>query len=107
MERIQNRFEWWWKIDDKDLPAIQRSAIRLFKRIYIAIDNFISNNLGTYASALTYNTALAAVPVLAISFAIARGFGFDDMIEGKIRESLNQFSPEMTSTVMAFVESYL
>ena len=107
MERIQNRFEWWWKIDDKDLPTVQRSAIRLFKRLYIAIDNFISNNLGIYASALTYNTALAAVPVLAISFAIARGFGFDDMIEGKIRESLNQLSPEMTNTVMAFVESYL
>lgn len=60
----------------------------------------------SYASALTYNSLLAAVPILAIVFAIARGFGFDAFVEGKLRESL-EVNPEIADTIMGFVDSYL
>ena len=102
-----DRMESWWNMDERQCNCFGRWALRLFKRIYITIDHFISNNLGSYASALTYNTTLAVVPVLAIIFAVARGFGFDNIIESRIRVALDSFSPEMTSTVLNFVESYL
>lgn len=99
--------ESWWALDERNCKCFKRWALLLFRRIYITVDHFINNNLGSYASALTYNTTLAVVPVLAIIFAIARGFGFDNLIESRLRTALEPFSPEITATVLNFVESYL
>ncbi len=99
--------ESWWNIDERKCKPVQRWALVLFKRVYITVEHFLSNNLSSYASALTYNTTLAVVPFLAIVFAIARGFGFDSIIELHIRKALDSFSPEMTAMVMDFVERYL
>ena len=104
---IEERMESWWNMDEKKCKCFQRWALLLFKRIYITVDHFVNNNLSSYASALTYNTTLAVVPVLAIIFAIARGFGFDNIIESRLRIALDSFSPDMTQTVLTFVESYL
>jgi membrane protein len=104
---LEERMEMWWNIDESQCCCFKRWALVLFKRIYITIEHFINNNLGSYASALTYNTTLAVVPVLAIIFAIARGFGFDNLIEGRLRSALASFSPEMTEMVLDFVERYL
>ena len=104
---FEQRMESWWNMDERQCKCFQRWSLLLFKRVYITVDHFISNNLSSYASALTYNTTLAVVPVLAIIFAIARGFGFDNLIESRIRVALDSFSPEMTQTVLDFVERYL
>ena len=100
---FEQRMESWWNMDERQCKCFQRWSLLLFKRVYITVDHFISNNLSSYASALTYNTTLAVVPVLAIIFAIARGFGFDNLIEKRIRVALDSFSPEMTQTVLDFV----
>lgn len=76
------------------------------KRIIIAVECITKNNIMSFASALTYSTMLAAVPILAIIFAIARGFGFDAFVESRLRESL-EISPEIADMVMGFVDSYL
>lgn len=104
---FEERMESWWNMDERQCKCFQRWSLLLFKRIYITVDHFVNNNLSSYASALTYNTTLAVVPVLAIIFAIARGFGFDNLIEKRIRVALDSFSPEVTETVLNFVESYL
>jgi membrane protein len=104
---MEERFESWWNMDERQCGFVQRWALLLFKRVYITVDHFINNNLSSYASALTYNTTLAVVPVLAIIFAIARGFGFDNVIENGIRSALGSFSPEITEMVLQFVERYL
>ena len=58
------------------------------------------------ASALTYSTLLAIVPILAILFAIARGFGFDNLMESQV---INGFGgpTETTEVILQFVNSYL
>lgn len=99
--------ERWWRTDETGLPWYQRISLLVFKRVYITTEHFLNNNLGSYASALTFNTMLAAVPVLAIIFAVARGFGFDNMIENRLRESMLAFSPDMADQMMTFVKSYL
>ena len=104
---LEERMEIWWNTDENQCCRYKRWALIIFKRIYITISHFLNNNLPSYASALTYNTMLAVVPVLAIIFAIARGFGFDNLIETRLRKILDSFSPEVTNTVLNFVESYL
>ena len=95
-----------WNIDDVKLSAPKRWMLRMVKRLIIVVESFMRNNLMGHSSALTYSSMLAAVPVLAIVFAVARGFGFGSLIEERIRESL-EVSPEIADTVFSFVDSYL
>ena len=60
----------------------------------------------TQASALTYSTLLAIVPMLAVVFAIARGFGYNKYIEMWFRELLAS-QPQVADTIVSFVNSYL
>ena len=60
----------------------------------------------TQASALTYSTLLAIVPMLAVVFAIARGFGYNKYIEIWFREVLSS-QPQVADVIVSFVNSYL
>ena len=60
----------------------------------------------TQASALTYSTLLAIVPIFAVVFAIARGFGYNKYIEMWFRELLSS-QPQVADTIVSFVNSYL
>ncbi len=60
----------------------------------------------TQASALTYSTLLAIVPMLAVVFAIARGFGYNKYIEMWFREVLAS-QPQVADVIVSFVNSYL
>ena len=60
----------------------------------------------TQASALTYSTLLAIVPMLAVVFAIARGFGYNKYIEVWFRELLAS-QPQVADAIISFVNSYL
>ena len=58
------------------------------------------------ANNLTYSTLLAFVPILAVVFAIARGFGYSIYIEEWFKESLSS-QPDAADTIIGFVNSYL
>ena len=95
-----------WRVNEEGLNLAQQIGIREARRLVITIDGFIANNLSSYAAALTYSCILAAVPVLAIIFAIARGFGFGSIIEDQLRNNIS-ISPDISDTVFKFIESYL
>lgn len=58
------------------------------------------------ASMLTYSTLLAIVPVAAVIFAIARGFGYNKYIETWFRSTLDGH-PQVVDALLGFVNSYL
>ena len=58
------------------------------------------------ASALTYSTLLAIVPVMAVVFAVARGFGYSKYIETWFRDAFSS-QPAVADTLIGFVNSYL
>ena len=60
----------------------------------------------TQASALTYSSLLAIVPILAVIFAIARGFGYNKYIEIWFRDALSS-QPQVADILTDFVNSYL
>ncbi|MBR0433811.1 MAG: YihY/virulence factor BrkB family protein [Bacteroidaceae bacterium] len=95
-----------WTIDVSQLPRLRRWALHALRRLVMAVELFVDRNLSAHASALTYSSILGAVPILAIVFAIARGFGFGQLIEQKLTSSV-RFTPEMITTIMDFVNSYL
>ena len=95
-----------WSVNEKRLSFLEKLGLGLLKRLVITWECITKNHIMSYASALTYSSMLAVVPVMAIIFAIARGFGFDTVIETKLRSSLAG-NPDIADTILYFVESYL
>lgn len=79
---------------------------RIYHKLYLTIRFFTEKRVMTQASALTYSTLLAIVPMLAVVFAIARGFGYNKYIEMWFREVLAS-QPQVADTIVSFVNSYL
>lgn len=84
-----------------------RSALAgIVKRLYLTTRIFFREELSFRASALTYSSLLSVVPILAIVFAIAKGFGLVEFTEQWIRSNIVA-KPEFIDTLVGFVQSYL
>ena len=79
---------------------------RVAKTLYHAIRFFTAKRVMAKAAALTYNTLLAIVPIMAVVFAIARGFGYNKYIEMWFREVLST-QPQAAEAIIGWVNSYL
>lgn len=95
-----------WRIDDDKLPPVKRVLFAVFKTAYLAVRFFTAKRVMTQASALTYSTLLAIVPILAVVFAIARGFGYNKYIEVWFRNAFSS-QPQVSEVIIGFVNSYL
>lgn len=74
--------------------------------MYKTLQEFINGRVVDRASALTYKTLLAAVPIMAILFAIARGFGFDNIMDDIIYNTL-QGQTEAADAIFELVNKTL
>ena len=72
----------------------------------LAIRFFTAKRVLQKASALTYSTLLAIVPISAVVFAIARGFGYNKYIEIWFRNAFES-QPQVAEVIIGFVNSYL
>ena len=72
----------------------------------LAVEYFTTKRMMDSAAALTYSTLLAIVPIMAVVFAIARGFGYNKYIETWFREALSS-QPQVAEAIIGFVNSYL
>ena len=77
-----------------------------WKRLLIPHNIIEPHDLIIKASALTYYTMLAIVPIFALFLAIGKGFGFAETIEGFVNKLIGD-NPEITNIVMGFVNNYL
>lgn len=91
---------------ERELSGLWRNLRKLVSVIRITAKHFLDDELQLRASALTYNTMLAIVPILAILIAIAGGFGFEKIIESQILESFPA-QRDALSTAFQFVDNYL
>ena len=80
--------------------------INLLKTVNLSVRSFMDKNLQQKAGALTYSTILTIVPILAMIFAIGRGFGFQNIIQSELFRFFPSQS-EALKNVLTFVDSYL
>lgn len=95
-----------WQIATADLSPFRRIFYEVLKVVILAVRFFTTKRVLTQAAALTYSTLLAIVPILAVVFAIARGFGFNKYIEIWFREGLAS-QPQAAEVIIGWVNSYL
>jgi membrane protein len=95
-----------WRTPPEELSAFRRIFYEVVKVLYLAIRFFTTKRVLTEAAALTYSTLLAIVPILAVVFAIARGFGFNKYIEMWFRDAFAS-QPQAAEVIIGWVNSYL
>lgn len=95
-----------WKIRTKSLSKWNALGINSVRVLLWAIKDFTKDLCVLRASALTYYTLLTIVPVLAMAFGIAQGFGFEQSLEKQI---LGQFKgqEEVIKQIFTFVSAML
>ncbi|MDH8700680.1 membrane protein [Dysgonomonadaceae bacterium PH5-43] len=95
-----------WRASSRDLSNKKRKSYTVLKVIALAVRRYQEDDLQKSASALTYSTFLSLIPLLAVLLSIAKGFGFENIVESQ----LFQYFPgqkEMFSNVLDFVNSYM
>ena len=95
-----------WRVTDDEVSKKKGMFYNAIKIVTLSIKEFTERRIVNKASALTYNTLLAIIPILAILFAIARGFGFANLLEDHFRSGMEgqAFTAE---TILSFIDSYL
>jgi membrane protein len=75
-----------WRIPTKKLPRRQSFLIKQLRIILLAVREFRGNQCQLNASALTFYTLISIVPIAAMAFGIAKGFGLDKTLEQQLLE---------------------
>ena len=70
-----------WHTPLSELSRIKSFLIKQSRIIYLAAHGFTNDKVQLEASALTFYSLLSIIPVAAIAFAIAKGFGLDQNLE--------------------------
>jgi membrane protein len=92
-------------------PAAVRTRIeRLSRRepwrtLRAAIAGFSRHNGALWASALTYTSSLALVPMLALAFSVLAGLGGASRVQPLVERYLAMNSPEVADEIMKFVSN--
>jgi membrane protein len=95
-----------WRVTDDEVSRPRHLFYNALKVGTLSIQEFIQNRIVSKASALTYNTLLSFIPLLAILFAIARGLGFATLMESQFRSGLEGQS-QAAEIILSLIDSYL
>lgn len=95
-----------WHVKRNEVSTWLYFFYGIIKKVILAVERATTKRMVNSASALTYSTLLAIVPIMAVVFAIARGFGYNKYIEDWFREALTS-QPQTAEIIIGFVNSYL
>jgi membrane protein len=77
-----------WRVRLENVSGGKKHLIRFVRIVLISMGKFIDDRCPLRASSLTFFSLLAIVPVLAMAFAIAKGFGLQNKLEQLVFEQL-------------------
>lgn len=107
-ERIRNWLHFIndgiWRVTDDEVTPWRKRLYNTIKVISLSTTQFMNDRLPVRASALTYSTLFAIIPILALLFAIARAFGMGAMVEELLSSGMMSQQAEW---IFSWVESYL
>lgn len=95
-----------WRVTESEVSKRTFSLYNIIKTTYITIEKFNGQRINSKAAALTYNTLLALIPILALLFAIARGFGFVNIIQSQLFENLG-IDNQSLQTLFQLADDYI
>ncbi|MDF1571628.1 MAG: YihY/virulence factor BrkB family protein [Bacteroidales bacterium] len=94
------------RVDLKSKSSRRRFVIRQIRIYVYAFRGFFEDRAALRASSLTYFTMLSIVPIFAMAFGIAKGFGFEDRMNEFIDNSFQE-QDQMITWIKTMVASLL
>ena len=95
-----------WRISLNNLPRKKSFFIKHLRVILLAIRGFDEDKCMLRASSLTFYSLLSIVPVAAMAFGIAKGFGFEKLLEKQLLEKFSG-QEEVLIQIVNFAHSLL
>ena len=95
-----------WRIRARDLSTLEWYLIVPLRVILLTIRGLTEGKAHLQASALTFYSILSVVPVLALGFGIAKGFGFEKNLEKVLLENLKG-QEEIAQKIFQFAQTTL
>jgi membrane protein len=98
-----------WKIRLKNLSPPKAFFVKSLRIIILAVRGFVKDNCQKTASVLTYYSLLNVVPIIAVVFGIAKGFGLEKIIEKQILQAAEKanWQADLTNQILKFSHSFL
>jgi membrane protein len=84
-----------WDIEPNSQPSLRRIGLKIARIVHMILRGFKEDECPLHASSLTFSTLMAIVPILALSLAIARGFGDTEIARLKAKEVVSEFTERM------------
>ncbi len=95
------------RLDLSDLPRWEQASVRVIQFVQATLGQFNRDKIVIRASGLAYSSLLAAVPLVAVAFAIFSAFGAFDEVKTKAQEFLfDQFLPTSQSEIIAYFNQF-
>jgi membrane protein len=95
-----------WHLQLDKFPKWQRAFIKTIRIVLLSVRDFNEKQLILRSSALTYYTILSIVPVLAMIFGIAQGFGLEAFIQEQLSEAFSG-QPEVRNNLLSYSHNML
>jgi membrane protein len=95
-----------WRVRQDDVDSLRWFGIRILRIILLTFRGFVENRCQLRASSLTFYSLLSVVPVMAMAFGVAKGFGFQRTLEREVGKILSAHS-EIAGQIMAFANRLL
>ncbi len=89
-----------WLIAEDKLDETQYLSLKCLRILLLAVKGFDDDLCLLRASALTLYTVLSIVPIIAMLFGIAKGFGFESILKQQLLEQI----PKQDSMVLQLIE---
>jgi membrane protein len=95
-----------WRLRADKLNPQKSFWITQLRIVLLALRRFYEDRCDLRASALTFYTLLSIVPIVAMAFGVAKGFGLEKMLEAQLLEKL-QGQPEVADRILGFARTLL
>jgi membrane protein len=110
LDRLAGFFrEGVWTLRLEHARAGTKFLIRSMRVFGLAVQGFLRNGCARSAAYLTYYSLLNIVPLLAVAFAVAKGFGLEKLIQNRIVQLAQEanWQAEATDQLLRFSQSLL
>lgn len=88
-----------WLLQEQSMSRLRSMTIKALKITLLSVQSFYRDLCPLRASALTLYSLLSIVPVIALLFGIAKGFGFEKILEQRLMEQV----PNQETTVLQLI----
>ena len=95
-----------WRLQAHKLPRRRSFWITQLRIVLLAVRRFNLDRCELRASALTFYSLLSIVPVVALAFAVAKGFGVEKVLADQLMEKM-QGQEEVAQRIIGFAQSLL